>query len=217
MKHLLALTISTVSFACAAQEPPPVVRSLFENLPVGHHVLPQNTLSKDQRDLNNKSTTKKDGFLKVQVSPEYLAQLGDIDVQNWLTRGRYDSSFHVDSSSLLGRFQEGLHRTNFVFGEGARATAMLTVWNFVADGATVVTVTENQNQKIGAVPATLSLALADNHSPCLWKVFAIEGDVAYEFVMSDYLQANGEPKLSPKRVMAIATSLVESFKNRTLD
>lgn len=217
MKKLLILSGLVMTSISSAQEPPPVVRSMFENFKPGHRVLSKVELSKDQKDLIDKSTTRGPDYLTVQVEPSYLSQLNDIDVANWLVRRRHDQEIVAGSAKLLGRFNEGVARVNFVFGNGATPTAMLTVWDISSSGSSVVTVEENQNQKIGQTPATLSLAKSDKTLDCLWKVFAVENGIVYEFVMLDKIGKNGVPQLQPARVMALVKKLVESVKNRELD
>ena len=217
MKNVYVLMGCVFTVVCWAQDPPTPIRSIFENLPNGHHVLSKGALSKDQRDLDERSTQIRTGYLVVRVQPEYLAQLDDIDLKNWLQRRRHDNQLSLGASKLLGRFREGPNRVSFVFGEGERANAMFTTWHFEADGASLVTLEENQNQKIGKVPATLSLATADKSISCLWKVFAVEEGIAYELVLRDEIDANGLPKLSAAKIMAIAAELVRSAKTGTLE
>lgn len=111
------------------------------------------------------------------------------------------------SWTLQATVVESPNRKTFIW-QGATGQAMMTTWDFLADGASICRPTTALNTKVGPDPATLSLIRSQFGTDIvMWQLGWIrDKSRQYELYVEDRMR-DGRPQLNPNELTAIALSL----------
>jgi hypothetical protein len=218
MKNTLSLFFLCLYVLClptSAQTVPKPLESMFPKPDSkGKRVISLASLTASERNMQMKGTKfDPHGYLTVDVTEQYVNMLSELNSVKAFKFGQTNDGAAVDGLPLLGVMNEGNYKKSFGFGEKNQVQQYVTIWNFKADGASLVIAQDFLNQKVQGMPATLSLAVAKNTQKCLWKLLVVGDDLSYDVIMEDVI-VNGVPSLSPALVMAKANRLIAFAKQR---
>jgi hypothetical protein len=150
-----------------------------------------------------KPVLTREGYFDVVMPVEYLDSITSMrkiakPVAQPSTQGSW---------TLLATLAESPNRKTFIW-QGGSGQAMLTTWDFLADGASICRPTTALNTKVGPDPATLSLVRSQSRTDIvMWKLGWIrEKSRQYELYVEDRMR-DGRPQLNRNQITAIALSL----------
>lgn len=208
LKIFVVLLLLSVTLAKAESVPTPL-RSMFPHAKIpGLEIIRQESLTTEQRNFLLKDTEfDKNGYLKVAVPVEYLDHLASVNVAD-LGINRREGGPSILGFALLGVKNEGENRKSYFFGGRSEVKILLTIWNFKEDGASLMVISDFQNQEIEGIRGTLSLATNVNTKNCLWKMTFVGGTISYEITISDVLTTGNLPKTPVPLVLEVARKLI---------
>lgn len=213
---LLFLCSGALCFSAPAQTVPKQLQSMFPKPnSKGKRVLSLDSLTVSERNMQLKGTRfDPAGYLVVEVPEQYVEMLSELNKVKEFKFSQPIDGASIDGLPLLGEMNEGKYKKSFGFGERKDVQQYVTIWNFKAEGASLVVINEFINQKVQGMPATLSLAVTSNSDKCIWKLLVVGDDTSYDVIIRDQM-VNRVPTLGPTQVIAKANKLIAFAKQRS--
>jgi hypothetical protein len=113
----------------------------------------------------------------------------------------------IDLVEFVGELQESENRINY-FISVPTGIAMITISDFVADGAKITLISDFLNVKVNEHPATLTIVMGDALlAKRVWKLTWINKNIQYELQIPDEIQTNGVLKLTKADIISFATKI----------
>lgn len=208
--YMSLMFLFSVDAVAQNQDTPAAVKSILQNgQGPGLRVISKSELTDEQLEFFSKNQrTEKKGYTQVNVAPEYLNQLSDPYLTQELSATRGDHEFSFMGFTLLGRIKENPLRRTLIFGSKEDVSATLVAWKFKEDGAKLVLLKENFNQKVSNSPAIATLARAKDNSSVLWNIMWIHEDISYELSVGDVLDSGGVPKYTIEQIVKESEKLL---------
>lgn len=196
----------------AADLPPP-----FKDVKTGKNgVIAADQMSAAQRAFLWKDTVQEKGYIRVKVGRDYLGMIDAFSTMpNYEPMKKMSQEAALDGLQIAGRVAEGSNRNTFIInGRDGHQIAMVTVWDYKKDGARISRTQEFLNQKVAAMDATLSLAVAGESGQALWKVGAMNQETSYEIYIRENLDRKGVPDRQIPEVVALTEQLLRVTRRR---
>lgn len=206
-----------VSGGVFSQETPPAISLMIDKSNPSKSVSITNKLDTATRDFIFNRTSRKDGYLRVESSLDYVQLVDDFKVDSAsLTRFAIPAVSIKDVTLpeifFLGAIPEDTHRKNYVFETAEGRRIVYTHWKFKAAGARVVIPKEAFNQRIDGKDAVVSLSIAAGSERCLWKVSWWASGIGHEIYVQDSCDISGVPTSKVYDVKWAALRIVRWYK-----
>lgn len=155
----------------------------------------------------NPPVLRKEGYFDVVVPVEFVGVVTQLR-----------QSVPADSQGIrrgdwtrVASVAESPNRQSSVWLASSGTQAMVTTWDFLADGAVICRPSSSLNAKLGSDGASLSLMRSQLRTDLVvWKLTWIRGNSRqYELYVEDRLE-NGSPTLNTGQVIAIGNSLASA-------
>lgn len=195
--------------AAAHAQPTKDIRSMFpKNGAKGRDIVSLQSMTVEQQRVLTEGTRKDpNGYLRVDVTSQYVNILSELNILSEFKQERGDEDMTVNGLIFLGMKDEGKFKKNLAFGSRSGAEIFITGWKFAADGTSIVQTQEFVNQEIDGLTGTLSLAVAPDTDKCIWKLFVANSEISFDIMIVDTMQ-NKSPKMTPQKVREIAKKLI---------
>ena len=198
----------------AASELDETLKSSLLRMPTNQRANKLSVEGKSERELYwSETEVNSNGYFSVQVPRPYLDTIsllaskiepgGDLAARATQKRSTLDSS-----ASFFGELVEPGSRKTLFFRFKDRP-GMITVWDFIADGARITQFNDFLNASINGNRGTLSLAKnSQEPNRAIWKISWIQQSVLYEIYLEDELKGNGEPVLAATELPTLAADMI---------
>lgn len=113
----------------------------------------------------------------------------------------------IDTKEFISELRESENRTTY-FMSVPTGIAMITISDFVADGAKITIIADFLNVKVHDYPATLTLVKGDALlAKRVWKLSWINKNIQFELQIPDEVQTSGALKMTKADVINFATKI----------